>query len=138
MKQHNWVNENPGMRCSVCHLGWWGDTSERNLPECGSEEAIELAHWQLTIGRQKDQESIETRLEKYNQTSSGRWDASGSWSDAVAAEHEKARSWALRQSFDKLSENLIIMANDPNAFTTYERRALMLVVADMLAKKSYW
>ena len=71
-------------------------------------------------------------MEKYNQTSSGRWDASGSWADAVEQEYVKARSWAMRLSRSKMADALIVMANDPNAYTTYQRRALMLVVAELI------
>lgn len=68
----------------------------------------------------------------YNQTSSGRWDASGSWSEAVEEEHNKAAEWAYSLNDYQIRLSLIEMAEDPNAFTTYQRRALMLHVAE------YW
>lgn len=68
----------------------------------------------------------------YNQVSSGRWDALGSWSDAVIEEHEKAARWVLNLRLTTIIEFLRIMAEDPNAFTTYQRRALMIHVADVL------
>lgn len=64
LKKHIWGDNKPGFRCTECQLGWWGDTNELYLPECGSEEALKLAEWQLTEGRRKDQQTIEERLEE--------------------------------------------------------------------------
>lgn len=55
--KHNFVNQSPGFRCSVCQLGWWGDCREDSLPECGSEEALKLAEWQLTVGKKRDEDN---------------------------------------------------------------------------------
>lgn len=132
---HNWLNENPGMRCSVCQLGWWGDTSERNLPECGSDEAFEQAHRQLTIGRQKDEEALRkatldqfTEKRESNNLSSGRWDAVGSWEKAVQAQMDEAMRWANDLDDLDLADILEAMV-DSNEFTTYERRAVLLASA---------
>ena len=74
-------------------------------------------------------------MKKYNTVSSGRWDALGSWSDAVVEEHEKAAEWVNNLPLPEILESLKEMAEDPGAFTTYQRRALMIHVADVLGNE---
>ena len=68
---------------------------------------------------------------KYNQSSSGRWDASGSWEEAVSKQAEQALKWAVKLSNEDLSSLLVAMI-DSNAFTTYERRAILMVASTRL------
>lgn len=66
------------------------------------------------------------------QESSGRWDAPGSFDDAVNEQRELAFKWASSLSLKKLHGCITIMASDTNAFTLYERKALLKVVALIL------
>jgi hypothetical protein len=68
--------------------------------------------------------------------SSGRWDAAGSWSDAVTAEQDKAFGWASGLSIHNLHWAITVMASDVNAFSLYERKALLEVVALRLGKEA--
>ena len=61
--------------------------------------------------------------------SSGRWDASGSWEDAAFLEREKAFKWANNLQVDDLYRAVLLMSSDTNAFTLYERAAILEVVA---------
>jgi hypothetical protein len=61
--------------------------------------------------------------------SSGRWDASGSWVDAVYEEREKAFTWAKNLSLKELHWALTVMASEVNAFTLYERSAILEVAS---------
>lgn len=61
--------------------------------------------------------------------SSGRWDAVGSWEDATYFEREKARIWAKNLGLKYLHWAITVMAEDTNAFTLYERKALLEVAA---------
>lgn len=68
--------------------------------------------------------------------SSGRWDATGSYSEAVYAEREKAFTWASSLDIKKLHWLISIMASDSEAFTLYERKALLEVVTLKLGKEA--
>lgn len=57
--------------------------------------------------------------------SSGRWDATGSFEDAVSEQQALAREWVTELSNRELTLTLSSMAKDPNAFTLYERRAVL-------------
>ena len=61
--------------------------------------------------------------------SSGRWDAIGSWEDATSLEREKAFKWANNLEIGDLYRAVLLMASDINAFTLYERTAILEVVA---------
>lgn len=67
--------------------------------------------------------------------SSGRWDASGSWEDATVTERNMAFGWASSLDPKKLHWAVTIMASDVNAFTLYERKAVLEVVALKLGKE---
>lgn len=67
--------------------------------------------------------------------SSGRWDATGSFQDAVWQEREKAFQWASKLTLNKLHWAITVMASDVNAFTLYERKALLEVVALKLGEE---
>lgn len=67
--------------------------------------------------------------------SSGRWDASGSWEDAVWIEREKAFNWAKSLPLKTLHWVITTMASDTNAFSLYERKAILEVVALRLGKE---
>lgn len=67
--------------------------------------------------------------------SSGRWDAVGSWEDAVIASRELAFNWAKNLPLKTLHWAITVMASDTNAFSLYERRALLEVVALRLGKE---
>lgn len=70
----------------------------------------------------------------YNSLSSGRWDASGSWADAVLYEKQKAFHWAEGLGQADILQAIISLAEDINAdFTTYERQALLYRVVDILS-----
>lgn len=70
-------------------------------------------------------------MKAYNQSSSGRWDASGSWEEAVRNQEEHALNWAVELSNEDISSLLVAMM-DPNVFTTYERRAILMVASTRL------
>lgn len=57
--------------------------------------------------------------------SSGRWDADGRWEDAVAKQRKLARDWAVGLTIPQLRQAVAAMASDVNAFTLYERKALL-------------
>lgn len=61
--------------------------------------------------------------------SSGRWDATGSFLDAVFGQREHAFKWASDLPLKDLHWMVTIMASDANAFTLYERKAILEVVA---------
>lgn len=61
--------------------------------------------------------------------SSGRWDATGSWSDTVTETRDKAFTWASSLDPKKLHWVVTVMASDVNAFTLYERKAILEVIA---------
>lgn len=61
--------------------------------------------------------------------SSGRWDASGNIVDAVYEEREKAFKWAKGLNPSEFHWAITVMASDTNAFTLYERKALLEVAA---------
>ncbi len=61
--------------------------------------------------------------------SSGRWDAAGSWEIAVYEERQKALKWARTLSLKDLHWAITTMASDVNAFSLYERKALLEVIA---------
>lgn len=67
--------------------------------------------------------------------SSGRWDATGSFQDAVNKERELARNWASSLNLSHLHCCIALMATDNNAFTLYERKALLDVVTLRLGKQ---
>lgn len=67
--------------------------------------------------------------------SSGRWDASGDIMDAFFEQREKAFKWASGLDLKDLHWCIMIMASDTNAFTLYERKALLEVVAMRLGKE---
>lgn len=69
---------------------------------------------------------------QYNQTSSGRWDASGSWSEAVERQQDQALEWAESMPNGAIAKALVIMM-DSNAYTTYERKALLFVAANRIS-----
>lgn len=69
--------------------------------------------------------------------SSGRWDAAGSWQEAVLAEMDKSLVWAKSLTVSQLSQHVATMASDVNAFSLYERKALLEVVAKHLEKELY-
>lgn len=64
--------------------------------------------------------------------SSGRWDATGSWEEAVEKEQQYARAWAEGIPVNEVSDNLLAMAHDTNHFTLYERRALLERAAELV------
>lgn len=66
---------------------------------------------------------------------SGRWDASGSIYDAVYEEREKAFKWASELPLNKLHWAITVMASDTSAFSLYERKALLEVVALRLGRE---
>lgn len=66
---------------------------------------------------------------RYNQTSSGRWDASGLWDIAVQIEVDKAYAWASDLDDQELADVLDEMSIDTNAYTTYERKAVLAMAA---------
>lgn len=81
-------------------------------------------------------EQLPTGDQRHHLTeSSGRWDASGDIMDAFFQEREKAFKWASELSPKKLHWCITIMASDTNAFTLYERKALLEVVALKLGKE---
>lgn len=57
--------------------------------------------------------------------SSGRWDATGSFTEAVNVQRELAHDWALGLTISQLRQAVATMASDNNAFTLYERKALL-------------
>lgn len=67
--------------------------------------------------------------------SSGRWDANGSFYDAVFGQREAAFKWASKLDLKDLHWVVTIMASDTNAFTLYERKAILEVVALKLEKE---
>lgn len=64
--------------------------------------------------------------------SSGRWDASGSWADAVEEQFVKSRDWAFALSLFDLRMAVMKMEQDVNAFTLYERKAILMAVQHKL------
>ncbi len=66
--------------------------------------------------------------------SSGRWDAAGSWEEATQTERNMAFGWASSLDLNKLHWAVTVMASDVNAFTLYERKAILEVVALKLGK----
>lgn len=70
-------------------------------------------------------------MKAYNQSSSGRWDASGSWEEAVKNKEAEALRWAVDLSNEDISSLLVAMI-DSNAFTTYERKAILMVASTRL------
>lgn len=66
--------------------------------------------------------------------SSGRWDATGSWNDATAAQRREALTWVLGLSMKELVQALFDMAMDTNAFTLYQRKELLLEAADRIRR----
>lgn len=73
--------------------------------------------------------------ESHQPLSSGRWDASGSWSDAVNIEHEKAFKWASNLPLKDLHWAITVMASDVNAFTLYERKSILETIALKLGRE---
>lgn len=69
--------------------------------------------------------------------SSGRWDAAGSWEDAVTETMEQAFNWASNLSLEELHWAITVMAADVNSFSLYERRALLEVVGLHLKKELF-
>lgn len=67
--------------------------------------------------------------------SSGRWDASGNIFDTVFEQREEAFKWASSLTLKNLHWCITAMASDTNAFTLYERKALLEVVALKLGKE---
>lgn len=61
--------------------------------------------------------------------SSGRWDAIGSLDDSIQEEINKTFIWANTRTNKELRDAIKLMAEDTNAFTLYERRALLEIVA---------
>ena len=57
--------------------------------------------------------------------SSGRWDATGSFQLAVAEQCNLAKDWAVGLTISQLRQAVATMASDNNAFTLYERKALL-------------
>lgn len=57
--------------------------------------------------------------------SSGRWDATGSFAESVAEQRRIAHDWALGLTISQLRQAVATMASDNNAFTLYERKALL-------------
>lgn len=64
--------------------------------------------------------------------SSGRWDASGSFEEAVEEQRLLARSWARSLDITALIHHIELMALDNNQLTLYERKALLDVVLSHL------
>lgn len=67
--------------------------------------------------------------------SSGRWDATGSFEDAVNERRELSRNWANSLPLTTLHHCITTMASDSEAFTLYERKALLEVVALILGRE---
>lgn len=61
--------------------------------------------------------------------SSGRWDATGSFENAVQEQRNLAFGWANSLDLSNLHWAITVMADDAGAFTLYERKALLQVVA---------
>lgn len=61
--------------------------------------------------------------------SSGRWDAIGTWSEVVTETREQAFNWANNLDLKELHHAVLAMVDDVNAFTLYERTAILEVVA---------
>lgn len=64
--------------------------------------------------------------------SSGRWDATGDFGEASYEQREKAYMWARELNPYKFHWMITVMASDTNAFTLYERKALLEVAAQKL------
>lgn len=67
--------------------------------------------------------------------SSGRWDAEGSFNESCFERRDLAFKWASGLDIRKLHWMITIMASDANAFTLYERKALLEVVALRLGEE---
>lgn len=67
--------------------------------------------------------------------SSGRWDAAGSWEEATQTERNMAFGWASSLDTKKLHWAVTVMASDVNAFTLYERKAILEVIALRLGRE---
>lgn len=67
--------------------------------------------------------------------SSGRWDAVGSWSEAITSSRELAFQWASSLDPKQLHWAVTVMASDTNAFSLYERKAVLEVVALKLGRE---
>lgn len=68
--------------------------------------------------------------------SSGRWDAEGSFNASCFERRDVAFKWASNLDIKKLHWAIMVMSSDPNAFTLYERKALLEVVALKLGKEA--
>lgn len=62
--------------------------------------------------------------------SSGRWDASGSFEEAVNEQKQLAYVWAKSLDVNGIFHNIELMAYDPNALTLYQRTALLTLVLE--------
>lgn len=62
--------------------------------------------------------------------SSGRWDASGSFEEAVNEQKQLAYVWAKSLDVNGILHNIELMAYDPNALTLYQRTALLTLVLE--------
>jgi hypothetical protein len=65
----------------------------------------------------------------YSNQSSGRWDSDGSFNEAVEEQQESAFKWASSLELPRLIWAVRTMASNTNAFSLYERKALLGVVA---------
>lgn len=64
--------------------------------------------------------------------SSGRWDASGSFEEAVEEQKKLAHDWARSLTIKEALYNVELMAYDPNALTLYQRTALLTLLLSLI------
>lgn len=64
--------------------------------------------------------------------SSGRWDASGSWEEAVEEQHRLACDWVWGLGLHDLRLAVMQMEYDTNAFTLYQRKAILMRVQEVI------
>ncbi len=81
------------------------------------------------------QEEYEKNRPALQALSSGRWDAAGSWQVATYEERQKALKWARTLSLRDLHWAVTVMASDVNAFSLYERQAVLETVALKLGRE---
>lgn len=100
-------------------------------PECGCWTPRRVNHNEDSRKISHDH----TKFFSSQPLSSGRWDAVGSWSDAVTETREEAFNWASNLDPKQLHWAVTVMAAEVNAFTLYERTAILEVIALMLGKE---
>lgn len=59
--------------------------------------------------------------------SSGRWDAAGSFEEAVEEQRRLATEWAWDLTVPEIIKLLSLISYDPNSLTLYQRTALLEV-----------